>query len=73
MTEQPNAMQQSKQQPRNIFELINMNIVDMSQDIVSMAGMIQDIYGKVNALYGAFYPPEAPSAPMAPGTAENIE
>ena len=61
-----------QQQPRNIFELINMNIVDMSQDIVSLAAMVQDINAKVNAIYAALYPSGQPSGPIAPGTVENV-
>ena len=45
---------QQKQQPRNIFELINQNIVDMSQDVVLLAE-------KVDAIYNALYPVSVPN------------
>lgn len=35
--------------PRNIFEAINQNIVDLSQDMVL-------IYNRVEAIYKALYP-----------------
>ena len=47
---------QQKQQPRNIFELINQNIVDMSQDMVLLAE-------KVDAIYNALYPVCVPNIP----------
>lgn len=37
--------------PKNIFEVINQNIVDLSQDMVVM-------FEKVNAIYKALYPEE---------------
>lgn len=37
------------QQPRTIFEAINQNIVDLSQDMVIM-------FQKVDAIYNALYP-----------------
>lgn len=46
-------------QPRNIFEVINQNVVDLSNDVVA-------IYEKVDAIYKVLYPeisePDAPSA-----------
>lgn len=36
-------------QPKNIFELINQNIVDLSKDVVTM-------YEKVDAIHKALYP-----------------
>ena len=47
---------QQKQQPRNIFELINQNIVDMSQDMVLLAE-------KVDAIYNSLYPVSVPNIP----------
>jgi hypothetical protein len=37
------------EQPKNIFEVINLNIVDLSKDIVILAE-------KINAIYDALYP-----------------
>jgi hypothetical protein len=50
-------MEQMK--PRNIFEVINQNIVDLSQDLVL-------IYSRVEAIYKALYPDT--SEPNAIGT-----
>lgn len=36
-------------QPRNIFEMINQNVVDLSNDVVA-------IYEKVDAIYKVLYP-----------------
>lgn len=47
---------QQKPQPKNIFELINQNIVDMSQDMVFLAE-------KVDAIYNALYPVSVPNIP----------
>lgn len=47
------------EQPKNIFELINQNIVDLSKDVVVM-------YEKVDAVYKALYPNG--SEPNASGT-----
>ena len=46
-------------EPKNIFELINQNIVDLSKDVVTM-------YEKVDAVYKALYPND--SEPNASGT-----
>lgn len=43
------AQTPQQQQPRNIFEVINQNIVDLSQDMVIM-------FQKVDAIYNALYP-----------------
>lgn len=45
-------------QPKNIFELINQNIVDLSHDVVKM-------YEKIDAIYDALYPKD--SEPNASG------
>ena len=48
-------------QPRNIFEVINQNIVDLSQDMVLL-------FQKVNEIHAALYPPVQPIAePDVPG------
>lgn len=46
--------------PRNIFECINQNIVDLSQDVVAL-------YAKVDAIYTALYP-QPITEPNADGT-----
>lgn len=50
--------------PRNIFEAINQNIVDLSQDMVF-------IYSRVEAIYKALYPDT--SEPNAIGTEGAVE
>ena len=55
-------MEQMK--PRNIFEVINQNIVDLSQDMVL-------IYSRVEAIYKALYPDS--SEPNAIGTEGVVE
>lgn len=45
----------------NIFELINQNIVDLSQDVVAL-------YEKVDAIYNVLYPPVP--EPNTPGAEE---
>lgn len=54
------------QQPRNIFEAINQNIVFLSQDLV-------ELYRKVDEIHAALFPPQTPIAePDVPG-AETTE
>ena len=49
------------QQPKNIFEVINQNIVDLSQDLVLL-------FQKVNEIHTALYPPVTHIAePDVPG------
>jgi 4'-phosphopantetheinyl transferase EntD len=55
-------MEQMK--PHNIFEVINQNIVDLSQDMVL-------IYSRVEAIYKALYPDT--SEPNAIGTEEEVK
>jgi hypothetical protein len=55
-------MEQMK--PRNIFEVINQNIVDLSQDMVL-------IYSRVEAIYKALYPDT--SEPNAIGTEGEVK
>lgn len=58
-------MAQTPQQqpiPRNIFEVINQNIVDLSQDMVIM-------FQKVDAIYNAFYPAQPTAEPTDSGAA----
>lgn len=49
-------------QPRNIFEVINQNVVDLSNDVVA-------IYEKVDAIYKVLYPEI--SETDAPGAEED--
>ncbi len=62
-----NNTQQSTQ-PKNIFELINQNIVDMSKDVVSMYDKIETMESKIDAIYDALYPKI--SEPNASGAEE---
>lgn len=57
-------MAQTPQQPipRNIFEVINQNIVDLSQDMVIM-------FQKVDAIYNALYPAQPTAEPTDSGAA----
>lgn len=50
-------------QPRNIFDCINQNIVDLSKDVVTLYDMLEKIYA---ALY-----PQPISEPNVPGTEED--
>lgn len=54
--------QAAPQQPRNIFEAINQNIVDLSQDMVNM-------YQKVDAIYNALFPAQPQTEPTDSGAA----
>ncbi len=54
--------QTAPQQPRNIFEAINQNIVDLSQDMVNM-------YQKVDAIYNALFPAQPQAEPTDSGAA----
>ena len=49
-------------EPKNIFELINMNVVDMSKDLVVIHDQIQEMKQQINAIYRALYPQELPNA-----------
>lgn len=49
--------------PRNIFEAINKNVVDMSYDLVKVYERVASIEEKVEQIYLALYPPlEQPNA-----------
>ncbi|MDE7411574.1 MAG: hypothetical protein K2M94_05995 [Paramuribaculum sp.] len=55
------AENKQPQQPRNIFEAINQNIVFLSQDLV-------ELYRKVDEIHAALFPPQTPIAePNVPG------
>lgn len=49
-------------EPKNIFELINMNVVDMSKDLVLVHTELQEMKQQINAIYSALYPQELPNA-----------
>lgn len=49
-------------EPKNIFELINVNVVDMSKDLVLVHTEIQEMKQEINAIYRALYPQELPNA-----------
>ena len=52
--------------PTNIFEAINQNIVDLSQDVVTL-------YKKVEEIHAALYPPMPTAEPDVPGAEETAE
>lgn len=58
-------------QPRNIFELINQNVVDISQDVVQLYNRVDAVDKKITAIYNALYPP-AEKAPNADGAIEEV-
>lgn len=49
-------------EPKNIFELINMNVVDMSKDLVLVHTELQEMKQQINAIYSALYQQELPNA-----------
>lgn len=49
-------------EPKNIFELINVNVVDMSKDLVVIHDQIHEMRQQINAIYRALYPQELPNA-----------
>ena len=55
-------MENTEPKPRNIFELINMNVVDMSKDLVLLHEKIDKIECVMQAIYDALYPQELPNA-----------
>ena len=55
-------MENTEPKPRNIFELINMNVVDMSKDLVLLHEKIDKIECVMQAIYDALYPQEQPNA-----------
>lgn len=55
-------MENTEPKPRNIFELININVVDMSKDLVLLHEKIDKIECVMQAIYDALYPQELPNA-----------
>jgi hypothetical protein len=55
-------MENTEPKPRNIFELINMNVVDMSKDLVLLHEKIDKIECVMQAIYDTLYPQELPNA-----------
>jgi hypothetical protein len=50
------------EQPRNILDVINFNIVETSKDIVLMCEKMHELEKKIDALYSVFYRQEEPKA-----------
>jgi hypothetical protein len=50
-------MEHNTPTPRNIFELINLNVVDMSRDFVVMAQKLDTLTYKIDSIVSALYPP----------------
>lgn len=59
------ATENKQPQPRTIFEAINQNIVDLSQDVVQLYAMVEKIYAALYPLHIA--------EPTDSGTAETKE
>lgn len=57
--------------PRNIFECINQNVVDLSQDVVQLYNRVDAIDAKIIAIYDALYP-SVESVPNADGAIEEV-
>ena len=55
-------MEHVEPKPRNIFELININVVDMSKDLVLLHEKIDKIECVMQSIYDALYPQELPNA-----------
>jgi hypothetical protein len=55
-------MGNTEPKPRNIFELINMNVVDMSKDLVLLHEKIDKVECVMQSIYDALYPQELPNA-----------
>jgi hypothetical protein len=55
-------MGNTEPKPRNIFELINVNVVDMSKDLVLLHEKIDKVECLMQAIYDALYPQELPNA-----------
>jgi hypothetical protein len=55
-------MENKEPKPRNIFELININVVDMSKDLVLLHEKIDKIECVMQAIHDALYPQELPNA-----------
>ncbi len=45
-----------KQQPRTIFDAINENIVNMSEDMNTMHRKVDDLLTKIDVVYNALVP-----------------
>ena len=62
---------ENNKQPRTIFDAINENIVNMSEDMNLMHGKVDDLQAKVDVLYKALVPAQEgeESEPNATGDA----
>lgn len=50
-------------QPRNIFEVMSLNIIALAQDIAYLCQRTNEIEKRIDAIYQALYPPqEQPNA-----------
>lgn len=47
---------QNNQQPRTIFDAINENIVNMSEDMNLMHQKVDEVKSKIDMLYAALFP-----------------
>ena len=65
MTMAQNTQNTPTNQPRNIFEVINQNLVDLSQDLMIM-------FAKVDSIYNALYPTQN-TEPTDPGAVTSNE
>jgi hypothetical protein len=58
-------MTQQNMQPRSIFEAINLNVVDMSKDLVAIAQ-------KIDAIHAALYPQPTTEEDVEPDNTESL-
>lgn len=58
------ATENKTRRPMNIFEAINQNIVDLSQDVVTLFGLVKEIHA-------ALYPPMETAEPTDSGAEES--
>ena len=49
-------------QPKNIFEIINLNVAAVAQDICYLCNKTNELEQKIDAIYRALYPQELPNA-----------
>lgn len=50
-------------QPKNIFEVINLNVAAVAQDVAYLCKKTTELEQKIDAIYSALYPPqEQPNA-----------
>jgi hypothetical protein len=49
-------MEQQTPRPRNIFDLINLNVYEMSQDLCALALRLEQMESTLNDIRSALYP-----------------